>query len=170
VTRGGPCTLPHRLICSLRLACGSQTVSARSRGILKVPVLIVVFIFLGLIAGYIARGLFKSIGKSVALDLGLGVVGAVLVGSLFEHIAGTGTAGGNAATALVAALTGATALLATFHGLRDTRDRPRGSDLIGSSTFQERLRELARRCQWRGTTVEGGSLSSARRRSCPGRL
>jgi uncharacterized membrane protein YeaQ/YmgE (transglycosylase-associated protein family) len=86
-------------------------------------VLIVVFIFLGLIAGYVARGLFKSIGKGVALDLGLGVVGAVLIGSLFEHIAGTGTAGGNTATALVAALTGATALLATFHGLRDTRDR-----------------------------------------------
>ena len=82
---------------------------------------IIVFIFLGLIAGYIARGLFKSTGKGMMLDLGLGVAGAVIVGSLFSHIAATGAARLNSATALVAALTGAAALLATFHGLRDTR-------------------------------------------------
>jgi len=85
---------------------------------------IIVFIFLGLIAGYIARGLFKSTGKGM-LDLGLGVAGAVIVGSLFSHIAATGAARLNSATALVAALTGAAALLATFHGLRDTRSRRR---------------------------------------------
>ena len=86
--------------------------------------LIVVFIFLGLIAGYVAVGLFKSTGKGVVWDFGLGVTGAILVGSLFSHIAVTGAAGPNSATALVAALTGAAALLATFHGLRDTRYRP----------------------------------------------
>ena len=86
--------------------------------------LIVVFIFLGLIAGDVAVGLFKSTGKGVVWDFGLGVIGAVLVGSLFSHIAATGAAGLNTATALVAALTGAAALLATFHGLRDTRYRP----------------------------------------------
>jgi uncharacterized membrane protein YeaQ/YmgE (transglycosylase-associated protein family) len=86
-------------------------------------VLIVVFIFLGLIAGYVALGLFKSTGKGVVLEFGLGVIGAVLVGSLFSHLAATGEAGLNTATALVAALTGAAALLATFHGLRDTRYR-----------------------------------------------
>jgi uncharacterized membrane protein YeaQ/YmgE (transglycosylase-associated protein family) len=86
---------------------------------------IIVFIFLGLIAGYIARGLFKSTGKGMMLDLGLGVAGAVIVGSLFSHIAATGAARLNSATALVAALTGAAALLATFHGLRDTRSRRR---------------------------------------------
>jgi uncharacterized membrane protein YeaQ/YmgE (transglycosylase-associated protein family) len=84
---------------------------------------IIVFIILGLIAGYVARGLFKSTGKGVVLDLGLGVAGAVLVGSLFDHIAATGTAGLDTATALVAALTGAAALLATFHGLSDPRPR-----------------------------------------------
>jgi uncharacterized membrane protein YeaQ/YmgE (transglycosylase-associated protein family) len=88
-------------------------------------VLIVVFIFLGLIAGYVAVGLFKSTGKGVVWEFGLGVIGAVLVGSLFSHIAATGAAGLNSATALVAALTGAAALLATFHGLRDTRYRRR---------------------------------------------
>jgi uncharacterized membrane protein YeaQ/YmgE (transglycosylase-associated protein family) len=92
----------------------------------KVPVLIVVFIFLGLIAGYVAVGLFKSTGKGVVWDFGLGVIGAVLVGSLFSQIAATGAAGLNTATALVAALTGAAALLATFHGLRDTPYRQGG--------------------------------------------
>jgi uncharacterized membrane protein YeaQ/YmgE (transglycosylase-associated protein family) len=98
-------------------------VAERSRDIRKVPVSIIVFIFLGLIAGYIAHGLFKSTGKGVVLDLGLGVAGAVIVGSLFSYIAAAGSAGLNTASALVAALLGAAALLATFHGLRDTRYR-----------------------------------------------
>jgi uncharacterized membrane protein YeaQ/YmgE (transglycosylase-associated protein family) len=98
-------------------------VSARSRDILRFPVFVVVFISLGLIAGYVALGLFESTGTGVVLDLGLGVAGAVLVGSLFEHIAATGTAGLNTASGLVAALAGAAALLAAFHGLRDTRYR-----------------------------------------------
>jgi uncharacterized membrane protein YeaQ/YmgE (transglycosylase-associated protein family) len=84
---------------------------------------IVVFIFLGLIAGYVALGLSKSTGKGVVLDFGLGIIGAVVVGSLFNHIAARGTAGLNTATAIVAALAGAAALLATFHGLRDARYR-----------------------------------------------
>ena len=84
---------------------------------------IIVFIFLGLIAGYVARGLFKSTGKGVVLDLGLGVAGAVIVGWLFSHLAATSAARFNTATALVAALTGAVALLATFHGLHDRHDR-----------------------------------------------
>jgi len=100
-------------------------------------VLIVVFIFLGLIAGYGALGLFKSTGKGFVFDCGLGVIGAVVVGSLLEHIAATGTAGLNAATALAAALAGAAALLATFHGLRDMRYR-RG-DLTGSSNSKFRI-------------------------------
>jgi uncharacterized membrane protein YeaQ/YmgE (transglycosylase-associated protein family) len=89
---------------------------------------IIVCIFLGLIAGYIAHGVSKSTGKGVVLDLVLGVAGAVIAGSLFTHIAATGSAGFNTASALVAALAGAAALLATFHGLRDTRYR-RGDPL-----------------------------------------
>ena len=85
--------------------------------------LIVIFISLGLIVAYVALGFFQSTGKDVVLDLGLGVAGAVLVGVLFEHIATAGTAGFNTASALVAALAGAAALLAIFHGLRDGRHR-----------------------------------------------
>jgi uncharacterized membrane protein YeaQ/YmgE (transglycosylase-associated protein family) len=88
-----------------------------------VPVLIVFFIFLGLIAGYVAVGLFKSTGKGVVWDFGLGVIGAVLIGWLFSLSAATGAAGLNTATALVTALTGAAALFATFRGLRDMRYR-----------------------------------------------
>jgi len=64
---------------------------------------IVVFILLGLIAGYVALGLFKSTGKGVVLDFGLGVIGAVIAGSLFNHIAATSAAGLNIASALVTA-------------------------------------------------------------------
>ena len=84
---------------------------------------IVVFILLGLIAGYVALGLFKSTGKGVVLDFGLCVVGAVIAGWLFNHIAATGAAGLNIASALVVALTGAAVLLATSHAFRDTRHR-----------------------------------------------
>jgi uncharacterized membrane protein YeaQ/YmgE (transglycosylase-associated protein family) len=87
---------------------------------------IVVFIFLGLIAGYVALGLFSSTGKGIVLDFGLGVSGAIVAGSLFNHVISNRTAGLNViASALVAALTGAAALLATFHGLRDIRHRRR---------------------------------------------
>jgi uncharacterized membrane protein YeaQ/YmgE (transglycosylase-associated protein family) len=99
-------------------------VTERSRDIRKVPVAIIIFIFLGLIAGYVAHGVSKTSGNGVMLDLGLGVTGAVIAGSLFSYITATGSAGFNAASALVAALTGAAALLTTFHGLRDTRYRP----------------------------------------------
>lgn len=96
----------------------------------------VVFISLGVIAGYVALGLFESTGTGVVLDLGLGVAGAVLVGWLFEHIAATGTAGLSTASALVAALAMAAALLATFHGMRDTRYRRAiRSDRISNSKF-----------------------------------
>jgi hypothetical protein len=48
---------------------------------------------------------------------------AVGVGLLFNHIAATGAAELNIASALVAALTGAAVLLATSHAFRDTRYR-----------------------------------------------
>lgn len=86
---------------------------------------ITVLIFLGLIAGYIAHGLSQSTGNGVVLDLGLGVAGAVIAGSLFRHMAATDSAGLNTANALVAALAGAATLLGTFHGLRDSRYRLR---------------------------------------------
>jgi uncharacterized membrane protein YeaQ/YmgE (transglycosylase-associated protein family) len=84
---------------------------------------IVVFILLGLVTGYAALGLFKSTGRGVLLDFGLGVIGAVIAGSIFTHFAARTAAGVNVASALVAALAGAVALLAACHiMLGDTRD------------------------------------------------
>jgi uncharacterized membrane protein YeaQ/YmgE (transglycosylase-associated protein family) len=91
-------------------------------------VLILVFILLGLVAGYVAVGFFKSTGAGAVLDFGLGVTGAVVAGAIFSRIAAPGTVGLNTASALIAALTGAAAVLATFHGLRDRHSRAR--DLI----------------------------------------
>lgn len=86
---------------------------------------IVVFVLLGLIAGYVALGLFKGTGKGVVLDFGLGVIGAVIAGSIFNHFAGRTAAGVNVTNALVAALTGAVVLLAACHTMvGDTRYRP----------------------------------------------
>jgi hypothetical protein len=73
---------------------------------------IVVFIFLGLIAD-----------PGVMLYFGWDVIGAVIAGSLFNHIAATGLAGLTIASALVA-LTAVAALLAASHAMfRDTRYR-----------------------------------------------
>jgi uncharacterized membrane protein YeaQ/YmgE (transglycosylase-associated protein family) len=86
---------------------------------------IVVFVLLGLAAGYVALGLFKSTGKGVVLDFGLGIIGAVIAGSIFNHFAARTAAGVNVASALVAALTGAVVLLGVCHTiLGDTRYRP----------------------------------------------
>ena len=84
---------------------------------------ILIFILLGVVCGYIAVGLFKSTGLGVVFDIGLGVIGAVIAGAIFNRIAVPDVAGLNTASALIAALTGAAALLATFHGLRDGRNR-----------------------------------------------
>ena len=87
------------------------------RDIRRVPVSIVVCILLGLIAGYVVLGLFKSTGKGIVLDFGLGVVGAVIAGSIFNHFAARAAAGVNVASALVAALTGPVVLLGACHAM-----------------------------------------------------
>jgi uncharacterized membrane protein YeaQ/YmgE (transglycosylase-associated protein family) len=75
----------------------------------------VVFILFGLIAGYVAVGLFRSTGKDVMVDFGLGVIGAVIAGSIFNHFAASTPAGVNIASALVVALTGPVVLLGACH-------------------------------------------------------
>lgn len=76
---------------------------------------IVVFVLLGLVAGYLALGLCNSTGKGAVLDFGLGVIGAVIAGSIFKHFAARTAAGVDVTSALVAALTGAVVLLAVRH-------------------------------------------------------
>jgi uncharacterized membrane protein YeaQ/YmgE (transglycosylase-associated protein family) len=85
----------------------------------------VVFILLGLIAGYVAIWLFKRTGMNVVLDLGLAVIGAVIAGLLFAHIAEASAAGPDIASALVAGVAGAGVLLAIPHALRSVPYRLR---------------------------------------------
>lgn len=80
---------------------------------------IVVFILLGLAAGYTALGIFGSTGKAVLLDFGLAVIGAAIAGSIFDHFAARTAAGVNIASALVVALTGPLVLLGACHTVLD---------------------------------------------------
>ena len=107
---------------------------------------IVVFILLGLIAGYIVLGLFKSTGKGVVLDFGLGVAGAVIAGSIFNHFAARAAAGVNVASALVASLTGPVVLLGACHTmLGDTwyRAHDRPAEAAAAARTSGRVASLA---------------------------
>ena len=66
------------------------------------------WIFLGLIAGFIASKIVNRAGRGVVLDIVLGIVGAVIGGSLFTTIGMEG--------AFVAVI-GAALLLAAYHAV-----------------------------------------------------
>jgi uncharacterized membrane protein YeaQ/YmgE (transglycosylase-associated protein family) len=92
------------------------------RDIRKSLMSIIVFILLGLAVCGFTHGLFNGTRIAVMVDLCTGVIGAVIAGSLFNHIAVTGAARLNITSALVAALTGAVVLLAACHAMfRETR-------------------------------------------------
>jgi uncharacterized membrane protein YeaQ/YmgE (transglycosylase-associated protein family) len=75
-----------------------------------------VFVVIGLAACGFTRGLFNSTVPGVLLDLCLGVIGAVIGGSLFNYIVGMGTARLGIASTLLA-LAGAAVMLAAYHGM-----------------------------------------------------
>ena len=77
----------------------------------------IVFILLGLAVCGFTYGLFNCTRIAVMVDLCMGVIGAVIAGSLFNHIAATGAARLNTTSALVAALTGAVLLIAACHAV-----------------------------------------------------
>ena len=89
----------------------------------------IVFTFLGLAVCAFTPALFNRRPGAVMVNLGVGVMGAMMAGSLFNHVAATGAAVLSITDALVAAVTGAVVLLAAYHGaLRWTRyRRNRGS-------------------------------------------
>lgn len=84
----------------------------------------IVFILLGLAVYGFTHALFNTPRMAVMVDLAVAVIGAVLAGALFNHIAATGAVVWSISDALVAAVTGAIGLLATYHAtLRRTRYR-----------------------------------------------
>lgn len=75
---------------------------------------LIAWIFLGLIAGFIASKLVNKQGEGIFLDTILGVVGAVVGGSLFAFFGASGVTGLNLWSVLVATA-GATLSLMVYH-------------------------------------------------------
>lgn len=71
---------------------------------------IMAWIALGLLAGYVATSQMNRHGEKLALDLGLGIIGAVTGGWLFRAYGPAGTTGLSLSGALVA-LFGAVVIL-----------------------------------------------------------
>jgi uncharacterized membrane protein YeaQ/YmgE (transglycosylase-associated protein family) len=74
------------------------------------------WVFLGLIAGFIASKLVNKTGKGVVLDIILGIAGAVIGGSLFTAFGMEGVTGFNLYSVLVAVV-GAALLLVAYHAV-----------------------------------------------------
>jgi uncharacterized membrane protein YeaQ/YmgE (transglycosylase-associated protein family) len=75
------------------------------------------WIILGLIAGFIASKVVNKEGSGVALDILLGIIGAVLGGWLFALVGGTGATGVNLHSIFVAVI-GAIVVLIGYHAIR----------------------------------------------------
>lgn len=76
----------------------------------------IAWMVLGLIAGYIASQVVNKTGDGVLLDMGLGIVGAVVGGWLFNTFGMAGVSGLNLYSLLVAVL-GAVAVLVVYHAI-----------------------------------------------------
>jgi len=79
------------------------------------------WIFLGLIAGFIANRLVSGTGRGLLADTAIGIVGALLGGWLFNFLGMSGVGAFNLYSLLVA-IVGAVVLLVVYHALtRSTR-------------------------------------------------
>lgn len=74
------------------------------------------WVFLGLIAGFIASKIVNKTGQGVVLDIVLGIVGAVIGGSLFTTLGMSGVTGFNLYSVFVAVV-GAAIVLAAYHAV-----------------------------------------------------
>ena len=75
---------------------------------------IVAWIVLGLIAGFIASKLINKTGEGLVLDIGLGIVGAIVGGFVFNKLGAAGVTGFNLYSMLVAVI-GAVLVLVIYH-------------------------------------------------------
>lgn len=78
-----------------------------------------VWIFLGLIAGFVASHIVNHRGEGMVLDVLLGIVGAVVGGWLFHMFGHVGVNGFNLHSFFVATI-GAIAFLVIYHAIRRT--------------------------------------------------
>ena len=75
---------------------------------------IIAWIVLGLIAGFIASKLVNRSGEGLVLDIGLGIVGAVVGGFVFNQLGAVGLTGFNLYSIVVAAI-GSVLVLIMYH-------------------------------------------------------
>ncbi len=80
----------------------------------------IAWIVLGLVAGYIASQIVNKSGDGMLMDIGLGVVGAIVGGWLFNTFGKAGVSGLNLYSLLVAVL-GAVAVLVVYHAVVRSR-------------------------------------------------
>ena len=76
------------------------------------------WIFLGLIAGFVASRIVNKKGEGVILDIILGIVGAVFGGWLFDRFGASGATGLNLYSILVAVV-GSVIILLLYHAIRN---------------------------------------------------
>ena len=76
-----------------------------------------VWVVLGLLAGFIASKLVNNRGEGLFLDVVLGIVGAVVGGWLFGLFGASGVTGVNLYSLLVA-VAGAIVVLLAYHAIR----------------------------------------------------
>jgi len=74
------------------------------------------WVFFGLIAGFIASKIVNRSGQGLVLDIVLGIVGAVIGGSLFTTLGMSGVTGFNPYSVFVAVV-GAAIVLAAYHAV-----------------------------------------------------
>jgi len=77
---------------------------------------ILAWLVLGLIAGFIASKIVNRTGRGIVLDVLLGVVGALIGGSLFNALGGVGVTGFNLWSLFVAVI-GAVLVLVIYHAV-----------------------------------------------------
>lgn len=77
---------------------------------------IIAWIFLGLVAGFIASKLVNHRGEGVFLDIVLGVVGALVGGWVFNQLGHSGVTGFNLYSTFVAVV-GAVIVLVLYHAV-----------------------------------------------------
>jgi uncharacterized membrane protein YeaQ/YmgE (transglycosylase-associated protein family) len=75
---------------------------------------IIAWVVLGVIAGFLASKLVNKTGEDLVLDLGLGIVGAVVVGFVFNQLGSVGLTGFNPHSMLVAVI-GAVLVVVIYH-------------------------------------------------------
>jgi len=78
---------------------------------------ILAWIILGLLAGFIGSKIVNKTGEGFLLDIGLGIVGAVIGGWLFQSFGQAGITGLNIYSLFVAVI-GSVVFLVLYHALR----------------------------------------------------